>query len=140
MTSRERVMVALNHQEPDRIPRDFGGTFTTSIHVGAYSRLMNLLGIEKDGPEKVDNYQVRTAVLDPRLIERMGSDCIALKTMPALTWKLQFLLDENGYEHYKDEWSVGRACPPGGYYYDVVSSPLAGNACGSRSFSVAGSK
>jgi uroporphyrinogen decarboxylase len=125
MTSRERVMAALNHQEPDRIPRDFGGTFTTSIHVGAYSRLMRLLGMDP-GPDRIDNYQVRTAVLDPRLVDWARSDCVALKTKPATTWKLKLFKDKKGYEHYKDEWGVDRACPPGGYYYDVVSSPLAG--------------
>lgn len=125
MTSRERVMRALNHREPDRIPRDFGGTFTTTIHVGAYTRLMNFLGIEA-GPAMIDNYQVRTAVLDPRLVERIGTDCVALKTKPPTTWKLELVTDEKGYEHQKDEWGVDRACPPGGYYYDVVSSPLAG--------------
>jgi len=26
MTSRERVQIALNHQEPDRVPIDLGGT------------------------------------------------------------------------------------------------------------------
>ena len=108
-------MTALNHQEPDRIPRDFGGTFTTTMHVGAYSRLMDFLGIEA-GPAMIDNYQVRTAVLDPRLVERMGSDCVALKTKPPTTWKLKLFTDEKGYEHQKDEWGVDRACPPGGYY------------------------
>jgi uroporphyrinogen decarboxylase len=76
MTSRERVMAALNHQEPDRIPRDFGGTFTTSIHVGAYSRLMRLLGMDP-GPDRIDNYQVCTAALDPRLVDWVRSDCVA---------------------------------------------------------------
>ncbi len=125
MTSRERVMAALDHREPDRIPRDIGGTFTTGLHVSAYSRLMTHLGMDP-GPEAVDNYQVRTAVLDPRLVARLGSDCVALKTTPPTSWKLKFSTDDKGYRHYIDEWRVDRACPPDGYYYDVVSSPLAG--------------
>ena len=31
MTSRERVLCALEHKEPDRVPISFGGTSTTSI-------------------------------------------------------------------------------------------------------------
>ena len=32
MNSRERVRLALNHKEPDRIPFDLGGTVLTSMH------------------------------------------------------------------------------------------------------------
>lgn len=123
MKSRERVMTALNHQEPDRIPRDLGGTFTTSIHIDAHSRLKRFLGLE-GGTEGIDNLQVRTAVIDPRITERFESDCAALKMKAPSKWKSQFFTDAKGYENFKDEWGVGRACPPGGYYYDVVSSPL----------------
>ncbi len=31
MTSRERVQIALNHQEPDRVPLDIGGGASTTI-------------------------------------------------------------------------------------------------------------
>ena len=33
MTSKERVLAALAHKEPDRVPVDFGGTAVTGIHV-----------------------------------------------------------------------------------------------------------
>ncbi len=47
MTSRERVLTALNHQQPDRIPIDLGG-FQTGIHRLAYIDLINHLGIKDD--------------------------------------------------------------------------------------------
>ena len=31
MDSRERTLLALNHQEPDRVPFDMGGTVVTGI-------------------------------------------------------------------------------------------------------------
>jgi uroporphyrinogen decarboxylase len=43
-TSRERVNLALNHEEPDRIPIDLGG-FQTGIHKKAYQSLINHLGL-----------------------------------------------------------------------------------------------
>jgi uroporphyrinogen decarboxylase len=43
-TSRERVNLALNHEEPDRIPIDLGG-FQTGIHKKAYQSLINYLGL-----------------------------------------------------------------------------------------------
>ena len=39
MTSRERVIAAINHQQPDRVPIDFGSTGQTGINVCAEYRL-----------------------------------------------------------------------------------------------------
>ncbi|NOZ22893.1 MAG: methyltransferase, partial [Planctomycetes bacterium] len=46
MNSRERVLKALNHEEPDRVPLDLGGTFVTGIAAGALHRLRKHLGLE----------------------------------------------------------------------------------------------
>ncbi len=47
MTSRERVLKALNFQEADRIPIDLGG-FQTGIHKRAYEDLLKYLGLEEE--------------------------------------------------------------------------------------------
>jgi len=47
MNSRERVMMALNHKEPDKVPIDFGG-FDTTIEADAYEDLKKYLGIKKE--------------------------------------------------------------------------------------------
>lgn len=47
MTSRQRVLTALNHQEPDRVPIDLGG-FQTGIHKKAYESLLEHLGLHDD--------------------------------------------------------------------------------------------
>jgi len=39
MTSRERVLAALNHREPDRVPIDFGAMRSTGIMAVEYNRL-----------------------------------------------------------------------------------------------------
>ena len=52
MTSRERVLTAVNHQEPDRVPLDLGGSFVNSIHAQALHHLRRKLGLE-DRPVKV---------------------------------------------------------------------------------------
>ena len=44
MTSRQRVLKALSHQEPDRVPIDLGGN-QTGIHKFAYQALLEHLGI-----------------------------------------------------------------------------------------------
>ena len=117
-------MAALNHQEPDRIPRDLGGTVTSSIHIKAHSRLKGFLGLT-GGSEEVATVHGQVAVVDPRVAMSVGSDCVALSTKPSGKWKLQFVTDNKGYQRYADEWGVVRACPPEGFFYDIVSSPLA---------------
>ena len=47
MTSRERVMKALNHEEPDRVPIDLGGN-QTGIHKFAHKALIEHLGIRDE--------------------------------------------------------------------------------------------
>jgi uroporphyrinogen decarboxylase len=48
---RQRVLAALNHEEPDRVPIDLGGTPATSINIGAYEKLNAHLGLNT--PSKV---------------------------------------------------------------------------------------
>ncbi len=45
MTSQERVLAALNHVEPDRIPMDLGGHHSSGIAAIAYHRLRKHLGL-----------------------------------------------------------------------------------------------
>ena len=47
MTSRQRLLAALNHQQPDRVPIDLGGN-QTGIHKFAYQALLEHLGIEDE--------------------------------------------------------------------------------------------
>jgi uroporphyrinogen decarboxylase len=47
MTSRERVLKAINHEIPDRVPIDLGG-FQTGIHKKAYAELLAYLGLKEE--------------------------------------------------------------------------------------------
>ncbi len=47
LTPRERVLKALNHQEPDRVPIDLGG-FQTGIHKKSYEALIQHLGLSEE--------------------------------------------------------------------------------------------
>ena len=43
-TSYQRVLTALEHKEPDRVPIDLGGTAVTGINIHALRRLKEHLG------------------------------------------------------------------------------------------------
>ncbi|MCL5281097.1 MAG: uroporphyrinogen decarboxylase family protein [Planctomycetes bacterium] len=47
MSSRQRVLKALHHETPDRVPIDLGG-FQTGIHRKAYTQLLDYLGIQDE--------------------------------------------------------------------------------------------
>ena len=49
MTSRERVQAALEHQEPDRVPLDLGGSHQTGMHVDSVYKLRQALQLESAG-------------------------------------------------------------------------------------------
>jgi uroporphyrinogen-III decarboxylase len=58
MTSKERVLAALNHKEPDRVPVDFGATAVTGLHVKIVGALRAHYGLAP-GPVKVhEPYQM----------------------------------------------------------------------------------
>ncbi len=78
MNSRERVLTAINHQEPDRVPLDLGGSIVTGIMAGALARLRRHLGLE-DSPVKVyDQFQMLGEVT-PDLVDRLGVDVLPVE-------------------------------------------------------------
>ena len=123
MTSRERVLTTFNHQEPDKIPIDLGSMVVQSIHRDAHAELKKHLGIT-GGQEAVISIVSQCAVVDPRLQEKFQTDIIGFDAKGPSTFELKITTDEKGYSVFTDEWGVVRACPPGGFYYDIIDSPL----------------
>ena len=79
LTSRERVNLALNHQEADRIPVDLGGSRGTGMHVSTVYRLRQALGLDKPGtPVKVFEPYQMLGEIKPNLMEALGTDVVNL--------------------------------------------------------------
>ncbi len=55
MTSFERVKMALEHKEADRVPFDLGGTVVSDMNKVAYENLRNYLNLPK---KEVEIYYV----------------------------------------------------------------------------------
>ena len=58
MTSKERVLAALNHTEPDAVPVDFNGTAVTGMHVNCVIGLRDHYGLEKRLVKVHEPYQM----------------------------------------------------------------------------------
>ena len=77
MSSRERVLTALNHQEPDRVPIDLGAECNSGIAAGAYARLRQRLGIN-GAPVKVHDVEQMMAWVELPVVEALGVDVLAV--------------------------------------------------------------
>lgn len=146
MTSRDRVAAALNHEEPDRVPVDFGGSRITGITAIAYKNLLNHLGRSED--IKIYDIKQQLAIPSHDMVRYLGGDVVHL-TRPGQTTGLPFLmidrwqegrmtdgspclvpegydpvfLDDGGMEIHHDG-SVFARRPAGSLYFDVTTIPL----------------
>jgi hypothetical protein len=79
ISSRERVRLALNHQEADRIPLDLGGSVVTGMHVSTVYSLRQALGMDPPGtPVKVVEPYQMLGEIAADLIEALGIDVVPL--------------------------------------------------------------
>jgi len=77
MTSRERVLAALNYRQPDRVAIDLSGHRSSGIAAMAYARLRDYLGLPKR-PIRVYDPVQQLAVVDEDVLQRFGVDTIEL--------------------------------------------------------------
>jgi uroporphyrinogen decarboxylase len=126
MNSRERVVAAINHREPDRIPFDLGGMAQSGIHKEGYARLREYLHLPKV-ETSILNLNTQQAKFDTEMQDRLRIDTAMVYSAWASPTR-SIVRDEGDYWAYTDPWGVDRRMPKeGGQYFDVVSSPLAGD-------------
>jgi hypothetical protein len=78
-TSRERVNLALNHQEADRIPLDLGGSAVSGMHASTVYGLRQALGLDTPGtPVKVVEPYQMLGEIKADLIDALGIDVVPL--------------------------------------------------------------
>ncbi|MCL4377402.1 MAG: hypothetical protein M1409_03300 [Actinobacteria bacterium] len=113
MNSRDRVLKSINHEEPDRVPIDFGGMHT-SIHAIGEQKLKEYLGF-KGGKQKILDYFQYIVSPDERLLEIFQSDVMPVLTKPASNYIFKINEIDDTYE---DEWGNKYIRPKGGFFYD----------------------
>lgn len=142
MNSRERVLAALNHQEPDRLPIDFGGHRSSGIAAIAYAKLRKALGLT-DRPVRVYDPIQQLAIIDEDVLDLFHIDAIELGRGFALEdehWVDWVLPDGtpcqmprwSAPERIEDEWilknDLGRVVgrmPDGALYFEQCYWPYA---------------
>jgi uroporphyrinogen decarboxylase len=131
MTSRERVLTALGHDVPDRVPIDFGG-FQTGIHRGAYEELLGHLGIADD-TVMLDPVQ-QLAVPCDTVLERFHVDTRYVVAHGPDSFRGGIVVNERDgrlWHDLRDEFGVVWSMPDDqGLYMDISHHPLAGAVIG----------
>ncbi len=120
MNPRERVLKALEHEEPDRVPIDFGGAMCTNISMKSHEKLREFLKLS-GGETKIANIIEQTVVPDERILKLFNVDIRGIfpsLPLPPMEEK------EDGY-YFTDIWGVKLKMPKiKGYYFDAISRPL----------------
>lgn len=148
MTARERVLTALDHRPPDRVPADFGGTNITGLHVSCVAALRDYYGLEKKPVKVIDPGQMLGEV-EEDLKGVLGVDVEGLLRrgtrwgFPAENWKpwrmydglevlvpgqFKVTVDENGdtliYPQGDTSAPPSGRMPKDGYFFDnIVRQP-----------------
>ena len=126
MTSRERVLRALNHQIPDRVPIDLGGN-QTGIHKFPYMALLDHLGIADD--VKIMDAVQQLARPCEAVLERFHVDTRYIAAGAAADFKggiVTTTRDGRLWHDLTDEFGVRWSMPDDEpYYMDITHHPLA---------------
>jgi len=77
MNSRQRVLAALDHREPDRVPIDLSGHQSSGISATLYPKLRRALGLPEK-PVRVYEPIQQLAIVDEDVLDRFGIDTVEL--------------------------------------------------------------
>jgi uroporphyrinogen decarboxylase len=141
MTSRERVLQAFTHREPDRVPVDFSAHRSSGIAALSYPGLRAHLGLPPRPVRIFDPIQ-QLAILDEDVLERFGVDTIEMGrgfSHAAADWQDWVLPDGSPcqmpswvpLERQPDQWVMKSAAgtvigrmPDGALYFEQTNYPF----------------
>ncbi len=126
MTSRQRMLAALNHREPDRVPIDLGGN-QTGIHKFAYQALTKPLGI--DDPVTIMDAVQQLAQPCEAVLQRFHVDTRYVRAGAASDFKGGIVTERRDgrlWHDLVDEFGVRWSMPDDQpFFMDITHHPLA---------------
>lgn len=119
ITGRERVLAAINHEEPDRVPIVIGASNATGLKAGPYRGLKQLLGVTSEDRYIYDWPELGTILPDEAVLERLHADVRGIfDSFPAAT------LARNGarpaHSPFIDDWGSGQVEVEAGTWYPGI--------------------
>ncbi len=124
ISSRDRVLMAIDHEAPDRVPILLGVSNATGIKMTPYRALKELLGIDAPDDYLYDWPELGTAAIDEKTMRRLHSDVRGVLDLePARV--LDRNRDRPPHDDYIDSWGSGASEIKPGQWFPMVH-PLAG--------------
>ena len=120
-THKERLLMALNHEQPDRNPMDLGGRQTT-LSILAYENLKNYLSLSHL-PTKVMAHSWQTCFIDEAVLEMFDIDTRHVRPASKVNDVIgETLATGESDKIFVDEWGVKRKIA--GDYANLIDHPL----------------
>lgn len=127
MNSRERVLTALNHKEPDRIPLDLGAGCSCKFTKYFYVKLLDYFGIKDEETLEMCHIPYQLVYASDKVLDLLGCDVRAARLKPIKQGKSHYAKkweDEKSY-FYTNDWGTTYRMPKQqGLYYDLVGGPM----------------
>ena len=117
MTSRERVIISMNHQEPDRVPISLGGS-ANHLAEDRYILLRDYFRIQDIERRTLVGFYT-TPDYNP-LLDKLGTDFRFIHIRPPKSYISNSMTGE--FKEFVDEWGVTHRLVSG--YYDLHGAPL----------------
>jgi uroporphyrinogen decarboxylase len=120
MNSRERLITALDHQEPDRVPIDLAGSTVTSITYPTYDNLRSYLGLDPDEELQLSHIHQGTVCPKEDVLDSLHVDVRSLIMPRNPRAHVSKWIDETSFvDDYNIMWKKAT------HDYCPVSTPLA---------------
>jgi uroporphyrinogen decarboxylase len=125
MTPRERVLTAINHEQPDRIPLAIGVNNATGIKMKPYRGIKRIAGIQAPDDYIYDWPELGTAEIDEQTMHRLHSDVRGVLDLePAAVRKRN--RERDPHSNYIDSWGSGQTeIVPGDWFPGIHPLPEA---------------
>lgn len=123
MTPRERVLSAIAHEEPDRVPIVIGVSNATGMKMAPYMELKELIGVDAPDEYLYDWPELGTAAIDEETMQRLHSDVRGVTDLEP-DWVLDRNRKREPHSDYVNSWGSGAKEIKPGEWFPMVE-PLA---------------
>ena len=127
MTSRERLLLALAHKEPDRIPLDLGVGQACKFTKYFYIKLLDYFGIKEENIE-VSQKVYQMVYASDKVLDLLGGDVRSARVRYDVDFISPYLKnwEDDDYHYFTNEFGTTYRMPKNqGLYFDLYDTALA---------------
>jgi uroporphyrinogen decarboxylase len=123
MTSRERVLSVINHEQPDRVPLVIGVSNATGIKMQPYRGIKDIIGVRAPDKYLYDWPELGTAAVDEATLRRLHSDVRGVLDLEPESIRRKNR-ERDPHSDFIDSWGSGQSeVEPGEWYPGVHPLP-----------------